>query len=156
MGGGGLVILCAVLSCIKYPNGWIIGYIMHYNSLFFFVLGSVIATHRFNWVNKEYNRREIGVAFIVMLVITEVISFVPHEWEPVLMVLRIPKFPLINKRLSNSWLESNISYSVPLSKPSWLARILVPICTLSVKLPRILESWAEMAEEATAFNSLDL
>jgi len=88
MWGGILVILCAVLSCIKYPNGWIIGYIMHYNSLFFFVLGSVIATHRFNWVNKEYNRREIGVAFIVMLVITAIISFVPHEWEPVLMVLR--------------------------------------------------------------------
>ena len=36
------------------------------------------------------------------------------------------------------------------------ARMFVPICTLSVKLPNRLDNCAEIADEATAFNSLDL
>ena len=86
--GGVLIILCAILSCIKYPDGWIIGYVMHYNSLFFYVLGAVIAMHRFELVNREYKRNEINIAIITLFVITAIISVVPHELEPLLMMLR--------------------------------------------------------------------
>ena len=66
-----------------------------------------------------------------------------------------PKFPLNMRRLFSNWLDSSISTSVS-SIPSWLVRIFVPSCTLSVKLFMILDIWEERADEATALKSFDL
>ena len=57
--------------------------------------------------------------------------------------------------LFSNWLDSSISTSVS-SIPSWLVRIFVPSCTLSVKLFMILDIWEERADEATALKSFDL
>lgn len=85
---GWVIATCAVLSCLKYPAGWLVGYIGHYNSLFFYVLGAYIAMYHFERINTKFKQSQICMAGLVFLFTVVALSIIPQEWKVVLMGLR--------------------------------------------------------------------
>ncbi len=87
----GLLALCIyfIVSNIKFPNGWIVGYITQFNSLFFYCLGAYLAMHKFEIVNRDYSQKAKLVAVITIICSTIMISVMLREYKYILTILRM-------------------------------------------------------------------
>ncbi len=81
-------IICTALSCLNYPEGWLVGYLGQYNSIFFYVLGAYIAMYHFAWINIKFSKRQTYIAMVMLLIVVGIIGITPREFKIALMFLR--------------------------------------------------------------------
>ena len=77
--GGVLLVVIFILSCLRFPDGWLIGYLTHYNSIFFYTLGVTAAFWKHDVVNKDFSFRQRLLSIIVLCMVVWGLSIVPHD-----------------------------------------------------------------------------